>query len=83
MCSLAKEVQLFPGLGLYSGIFVIYLQCPSKESKTAIIVFYVLCLLYVLSTAPVVCDALSAILAVSNNNICKNIFFIYWLCRSV
>jgi hypothetical protein len=39
---LAKEVQSsFLGLGIYSGIFAIYLQCPSKESRTAIIVFYV------------------------------------------
>ena len=47
--------------------------------------FYVLCLLYVLSTATVVCDLLTIILAlyleVSNNSICnlKNIF-IYQFC---
>ena len=75
-CTLANEVQLFPGLGLYSGIFVIYLQCPSKESRTAIIIFFVLCLLYVLSTAVIVCNLLNLILAVSNNSICKNISFL-------
>ena len=48
---LAKEVEFFPGPGLYSGIFAIYLQCPKKDSRAAMIVFYVLCLLYVLSTA--------------------------------
>ena len=69
-CSLAKEVQLFPCLGLYSGIFVIYLQCPSKESRTAFIIFYVLCLLYVLSTATVVCDLMIVINEVMNNFIC-------------
>ena len=75
-CTLAN--QLFPGhgLGLYSGIFAIYLHCPSKESRTATIIFYVLCLLYVLSAATFVCDLLSIIIqleAVSNNSICKNI----------
>ena len=59
------------------------------------IIFYVLCLLYVLSTATVVCDFLSTALAVyangvSKNSICnlKNMFFIsyagctisYWGC---
>ena len=45
------------------------------------IVFYVLCLLYVLSTASVVCDLLNTILTlyfeVSNNPICnlKNMIF--------
>jgi hypothetical protein len=68
-CMLAKEVQFFLGLGFYSGIFAIYLQCPSKESRTAIIVFYVLCLLYVLSMATVVSDLLAAILEVSDNSI--------------
>ena len=81
-CTLAKEVQIFPGLGLYSGIFVIYLQCHLKESRTSTIVFYVLCLLYVLSTATVVFDMLSNILQVSNNSICKNIIF-YQLCRFI
>ena len=79
--TLAKEVQLFPGLGLYSGIFAIYLQCPKKESRSAMFIFYVLCLLYFLSTATVVGDLLGAILAihvaVSNNSIrsLKNTFF--------
>ena len=75
---LAYEAQLFPGptLGLYSGIFAIYLQCLSKESRTGNITFYVLCLLYVLSTATVVSDLLTNLLGVSNNSICKNIFFL-------
>ena len=33
--TLAKEVQLFVGLGLFFGIFTMYLQCPSKRSGTA------------------------------------------------
>ena len=85
LVTLAKEIQLFSGTGLYSGIFAIYLQCPKKDSRTAMIVFYVLCLLFVLSTASVVCDLLNIILylyinnnEVSNNPICnlKNMFFI-------
>jgi hypothetical protein len=48
-----------------------YLQCPLKESRTAIILFYVLCLLYVLSMATVISDLLQCIAAVSNNSIRK------------
>ena len=75
-CTLAKEVHffLFLGLGLYSGIFAIYLQCPSKRSGTALIPFYAVCLLYVLSTADFVSDLVALILYVSNNSICKNTF---------
>ena len=69
----AKEIQLLPGLGIYSGIFVLYLQCRSPESRTANMVFYTLCLLYVLSTANIVMDLLNFTLAVSNNSI-SNIF---------
>ena len=73
-CTLAKEVQLSPGLGIYSGVFAIY---SSKESRTATIVFYVLCFLYVLSTLAVISlsDLLSFIIAVSNNSIRTNIIF--------
>ena len=72
----AKEVQLFPGLGIYSGIFVTYLQCRLPESRTANIVFYALCVLYILSTASVVVDLLAFTLTVSNNSISKNIIFL-------
>ena len=81
-CTFAKEVQIFPDLGLYSGIFAIYLQCHLKESRTGTIVFYVLCLLYVLSVATVISDLISVMLQVSNNSICKNIIF-NRLCRHV
>ena len=75
---LLKKFQLFlGGLGLYAGIFVLYLQRPPDKSRP-IIVFYVLCLLYVLSTATVVIDLLSLILAVSKQFlICKNFIFFY------
>ena len=66
---------IIPGLGVYSGIFAIYLQHPAKDSRTAIIIFYVLCLLYVLSTVTVVNDIINTALRVSNNSICKNIIF--------
>ena len=77
-CTLAKKVQLFPGPGLYSGIFTMYLLlCPSTKSRTTIIHFYAVCLLYVLSTANFASDLVYLILYVSNNSICKNtIFFI-------
>ena len=79
--ALAKEVQLFPGLGLYSGIFAMYLQCSSNKSRTAIIYFYAPCLLYVLSTATFVSDFVT-LMPVSNNPICKNIIF-YQLCSGI
>ena len=68
----AKEFRL----GIYSGIFVIYLQCRSPESRTANLVFYALCLLYVLSTANFVVDLLGYTIGVSNNSISKNIIFL-------
>ena len=73
--TLVKEVQLLPDPGLYSGIFAIYLQCPSKRSGTALILFYAVCLLYVLSTASFVSDLTALILQVSNNSIRKNTIF--------
>ena len=73
----AEEDQLYSGLGIYSGIFAIYVQLASKESRTATIIFYALCLLYVLSTATVVSDLVSTLIDsdVSNNSICKNIVY--------
>ena len=53
-----------------------YLLLPSKESRTAILVFYVLCLLYVLSTVNMISDILLVIIKVSINSICKSIIFI-------
>ena len=52
-----------------------FLQCSSNKSRMAIIIFYTLCLLYVLSTATVVSDLVVAIFQVSNNPICKSISF--------
>ena len=74
-CTLAKEVQLFPGLliGLYSGIFAVNFQCQSNKSRTATIVFHAVCLLHVLSTLNFV---VALILEVSNSSICKNIKFL-------
>ena len=69
ICTLTKEVQLFSDLGIYSGIFAIYLHCASRESRTAAIVFYALCILYVLSAATVVSDLLSYTIGVSKNSI--------------
>ena len=75
-CTLAREDQLFPGLGLYSGLFAVYLQCSSNKSRTAIIYFYTLCLLYVLSIASILSDLIVAILQVSNNPIYKSVKFL-------
>ena len=77
-CTLAKEVQLFPGLGIYSGIFAIYIHCAltRKESRETTIIFYALCLLFALSTTTVVSDVLRCIIDVSNNSMSKIIIFL-------
>ena len=83
-CTPAKEVQLFPDLGIYSGIFAIYLQFTLlKESRTTSIVFYALCALHILSTVTVVSDLITCIIQVSNSSIYKNINFYQLLCRHV
>ena len=74
-CTLAKEVQSFPGPGLYSGIFIIYLHYHSNDSRRAAVIFYAICLLYVLSTVTFVADIAQVIFEVSNNSICKNSIF--------
>ena len=72
---LLNEVQLLlPGgllLGLYSGIFAMYLKCQSNNSSKPTILFYALCLLYVLSTFSIVSDLVFVTLQleVSNNSI--------------
>ena len=68
----AKKVQLSHGIGLYSGIFALYLQCQSSKSRTAIIIFYAICLLYLISTLNFVGDLIFLILEVSGIAICKN-----------
>ena len=83
-CTFAKEVQFFPGLGMYSGTIVIYLHYAltrGKESRTTTFVF-ALCILYILSTATVFSDLIAYIIEVSNNSICKYIIF-YQLCSGV
>ena len=74
-CTLAKEVQLFLGLGFYSGIFAMYLQCLSQKTGTAIILFYAVCLLYVLSGVSFASDIVALVFYVSNNSICEISFF--------
>ena len=76
--TLTKEVQLFPNIGVYSGIFALYLHYASKESRTrsANVVFYVLCILYVLCAALVASDLLVSVFGVSDNPNCKNVIFI-------
>jgi hypothetical protein len=61
-------------------VFAMYFHPPNNSSvgRTATIIFYALCLLYVLSTVAVVVDLAShgiILTLVSNNSICKNIIF--------
>ena len=54
------------------------MQRPPNKSRTASIIFYALCVLYVLSTVNIVLDLVMAIIQqVSNNPICKNIIFFF------
>ena len=84
-CTLDKEVQLFHGLGLYAGIFVVYLQSQSDKStgRTATIVLYAICLLYILSTVSFISDLAAATVVlepeVSNNSICSKDIIFYQL----
>ena len=68
---LSNEVWLlFPGLlGLYSGIFAIYLKCQLEKSRKPTIVFHALCLLYILSTFTAVCDLLVITIQIKVSNI--------------
>ena len=72
-CTFVKEVQLFPGLGIYSGVFAIYLHCSltRKESKTTTmtVVFYALCILFVLSTVTVISDLLLGTIDINNGSV--------------
>ena len=79
--TLAIEVQLILGLGVYFGILVIYFQCQSNEStgRTITIIFYAICLLYVLSTVSFVSDLVALIVGVSNNSICSKSIISYQL----
>ena len=68
--------------GLYSGIFNMYLQLerPPNKSRTESIIFYALCVLYVLSTVNVILDLVIIIFeeVSTNNTIC---FIINQLCK--
>ena len=68
------------GLGIYSGIFAIYLQFSftRKEPRTTNIVFYALCLLYVISTAATfACDLPAGIIEVTFSSV--RISFLFYL----
>jgi hypothetical protein len=59
-----------------------YLQRPPNnlKSRTGFIIFYALCVLYVLSAVNAVIDFVAIIIEleqVSNNPICKNIIFLF------
>ena len=74
---LAYQVKLFhrDGLGIYTGIFVLYLNYAWKKSRAAVIL-YALCLLYVLSAITLAADVTRLVYSVSNDtSICQNIIF--------
>ena len=74
-CTLATEVLLFPGLGLFRNIR--HRKGPGWQSS-----FPMLCFLYALSTVNFVADqVLFHTYKVSNNSICENIIF-YQLCQT-
>ena len=57
-------------------MYLLLVQCPSKRPGTALILFYAVCLLYVLSAVTFLGDFLAFIVGVSNNSICKNTNFL-------
>ena len=74
--TLAKEVQLFTGLGLYSGTFAMYLHLQYQSNKSTgrmPAIFYAICLLFVLSTVDFVSDLAATIL--DNSISSKDIIF--------
>ena len=81
---LAKEFQLFTGLGIYSGILAMYFQFQLESKKSTgrktTIVSYAVCLLYVLSTVNFVSDLVALILEVSNSSICSKNNLLYNRC---
>jgi hypothetical protein len=71
---LLKKMSDYSLIGIYSGMFIMYLQCTLalKISKETNIVLCALCLLYALSTIIFLADFVYLLLDVSNNNsICK------------
>ena len=80
-CTLANELLLFPVLGIYSGIFILFLhlQCPSNDSKqlrTAIILFYAVCVLYTLSTFVIIGDFIVFVRLVSKKTLSVRLPFL-------
>ena len=61
-----------------------YLQCQSNEStgRTATIVFYAICVLYVLSTVNFISDVAVETLEVSNTYICSKISYFLSIVQS-
>jgi hypothetical protein len=60
LCLLLKQSPAFPGL--YSGIFVLYLQCHASKTDTAkanSFLFSAICFLYILSIATIAFDIVS------------------------
>ena len=80
--TLAKKSNNSLGSGIYTGIFIMYLLCPSNKSRTTIILFYAMCLLYVLTAVTLVLDVAFLLITVSNNSIRKNTIF-HRLCSRI
>ena len=79
----ANKVQLFHGLGLYSGIFALYLHCPSDKTRKSNVVFYILSLLYVFCAATFISDLITVIFGVSNNSIWRKILSLSSFMQSI
>ena len=82
--TLAKKSNYSLGPGIYTGILIIYFLCSSNKSRSTVILFNAICLLYVLSAVTLVLDVVFFNISVSKktNPIRKNTIF-YWLCSFV
>lgn len=83
--NLSKAVQNYYVAGLYSGIFIMYLQYhASKKEDDSSILFYALCLLYMLCVAMISVDIAASVVIreVSNNKHFYTILNANQLCRT-
>ena len=63
-------------LGIYSGIFAMYLRYYSSQKDTKSILFYAVCVLYALNTTKIVLNFMTFGPLVSNNTVLPNFVLI-------
>ena len=81
--NLFSSAELIPGTGLYTAIFIMYLQYQTSKRSVIDIVqnvlFYLICILYVLSVVTIIGDTVDFIITVSSSRLCRLVVFYYYL----